>query len=125
MFSPKLHVLCADDNEDVRFMLRILLGGEGIEVRTADTAADALRMAREEDFNLLMLDNEFPDGDGFELCRHIREFDRETPILFYSGAAYETDKSRALAAGAQGYIVKPELDNLMETIRRLTTPVVA
>jgi CheY-like chemotaxis protein len=121
MLSPKLQILYADDSEDVRLMLRLLLGGEGIELRTAATAAEALRLAREERFDLVMLDNRFPDGDGCELCREIRQFDRETPILFYSGAAYEKDRLRGLAAGAQGYIVKPELSGLVEAIRRLTS----
>jgi DNA-binding response OmpR family regulator len=121
MLSPKLHILCADDSEDVRLMLRVLLGHEGMEVSTAETAAEALRLARVERFDLLMLDSKFPDGDGCELCRQIREVDRETPILIYSGVAYEIDESRCLAAGAQGYIVKPGLISLIETIRRLAS----
>lgn len=121
MLSPKLHVLYADDSEDIRLMLRLLLGGEGIELRTAATAAEALRLAREESFDLLVLDDRFPDGDGCELCGKIRQFDGETPILFYTGSAYERDRLRGLAAGAQGYIVKPELGGLIEAIRGLTT----
>jgi DNA-binding response OmpR family regulator len=103
-------------------MLSILLGRHGIDVRTADTATEALWLARERRFDLLMLDSKFQDGDGFELCRHIREFDLDTPILFYSGSAHETDKAKGLAAGAQGYIVKPELSSLVEAIRRLASP---
>jgi two-component system OmpR family response regulator len=123
MLSPRLRVLCADGSEDVRLMLSVLLGRQGIELRTASTAAEALGLARAERFDLVMLDDIFPDGDGWELCRRIREFDRETPILFFSGAGYEADRLRGLAAGAQGYIVKPEVGGLVEAIRRLTSPV--
>jgi two-component system OmpR family response regulator len=122
MLISKLQVLCADDDEDIRLMLSILLGRHGFEVRTADTATEALWLAREGRFDLLMLDSKFQDGDGFELCRQIREFDHETPILFYTGSAFETDKVKGLAAGAQGYIVKPELSCLVETVRSLASP---
>jgi DNA-binding response OmpR family regulator len=41
-----------------------------------------------------------PDLDGFELCRRMRAFDPHTPILFFSGAAYEADKKRGIEAGS-------------------------
>jgi DNA-binding response OmpR family regulator len=122
MFTSKLQVLCADDNEDICLMLSILLGRHGIDVSTADTATEALWLVRERRFDLVILDSKFHDGDGFELCRQIREFDLDTPILFYSGSAHETDKVKGLAAGAQGYIVKPELRILIETVRSLASP---
>jgi DNA-binding response OmpR family regulator len=121
MLASKLQVLCADDNEDICLMLSILLGRQGIDVSTAGTATEALWLAREKRFDLLMLDSKFQDGDGFELCRKIRDFDLNTPILFYSGSAHETDKVKGLAAGAQGYVVKPELSSLVETIRSLAS----
>jgi DNA-binding response OmpR family regulator len=122
MLPSKLQVLCADDNEDICLMLSILLGRHGIDVRTAETATEALWLARKRRFDLLMLDSKFQDGDGFELCRQIREFDRDTPILFYSGSAHEIDRAKGLAAGAQGYIVKPELSRLVEAVRSLASP---
>jgi DNA-binding response OmpR family regulator len=121
MLVSKLQVLCADDNEDICLMLSILLGRHGIDVSTADTATEALWLAREKRFDVLMLDTKFQDGDGFELCQQIREFDLDTPILFYSGSAHETDKVKGLAAGAQSYIVKPELSSLVETVRSLAS----
>jgi DNA-binding response OmpR family regulator len=48
-----------------------------------------------------------PDGSGLDLCRQIREFDRDTPIVFYSAAAYEIDKNQAINSGAQAYLIKP------------------
>jgi DNA-binding response OmpR family regulator len=60
---------------------------------------------------------------GEALCQSVREFDSVTPILFYSGAAYESDKGRALAAGAQGYVTKPaDSDVLVSEILRLLPP---
>jgi DNA-binding response OmpR family regulator len=61
-----------------------------------------------------------PGCSGIDLCKKLREFDPSTPILFYSGAAYESDKQQAFAAGAQGYLVKPvDNDELIEQVSRL------
>ena len=54
------------------------------------------------------------------MCEQLREFDQHTPVLFYSGAAYETDRERALLSGAQGYLVKPiDGDELVAEVLRL------
>ena len=61
-----------------------------------------------------------PEFSGPELTREIRKFNQTTPILFYSGAAYETDKKEASDAGAQGYLVKPsDLERLLDEVSRL------
>jgi DNA-binding response OmpR family regulator len=55
-----------------------------------------------------------------DLCKKLREFNPRTPILFYSGAAYESDKQQAFTAGAQGYLVKPvDNDELIEQVSRI------
>ena len=57
------------------------------------------------------------------MCRLIREFDRRTPILFYTAAAYQRDIQEALQSGAQAYLVKPvEPDVLERAVVRLTFP---
>ena len=81
------------------------------DVTCADSAVVALDLIRNEKFDLLLLDNWMPGVSGESLCVKIREFDSTTPILFYSGAAYQEDKDRARAAGAQGYLVKPVIDD--------------
>ena len=111
-------ILCVDDNEDTGFMLSHLLGLE-YEVTTATSVAEAIRLVGNERFDLYVLDNRFHDGTGVELCRKIRATDRQTPIIFYSGAAYESDKEAGLAAGAQAYVTKPEIDELLTTISGL------
>ncbi len=101
-------------------MLRILLGRAGYEVGAASGVAEGLRLAEDGRFDLYILDNSLADGTGLELCRRIREFDSATPILFFSGLAYESDRRLGLDAGAQGYLVKPGgLDKLVETVTRL------
>jgi len=87
---------------------------------STENSAQALSHVKAQKFDLYLLDSWLPDLDGEVLCQRLREFDPTTPILFYSGAATEADKARAMAAGAQGYLVKPgELDQLTAEIRRL------
>lgn len=114
-------VLYADDNEDSCLMVSILLEISGIEVIAAISVAEAWRLAQIEHFDLYLLDVRFPEGNGLELCRKLREHDLHTPIIFYSGNAYETDKQKGLAAGANAYLTKPFVNNLADTIQSAIT----
>ena len=62
-----------------------------------------------------------PDLDGFELCRRMRHLDPHTPILFFSGAAYETDRQRGIDAGANAYVVKPDVEGLLGNVRQFVS----
>ena len=112
-------VLCVDDDEDSREMLTALLRLEMIEVKSVGTAVQALSSIQTERFDLCVLDAWLPDIDGFELCRRMRAVDPETPILFFSGAAQEADQKKGIEAGANAYVVKPEIDSLVQTITQL------
>jgi two-component system OmpR family response regulator len=114
-------VLCVDDDEDSRVMLITLLRHELIEAKAVGTAVQAMSSIQTEHFDLYMLDSRLPDLDGFALCRRIRDFDPETPILFFSGAAYEADKKRGIEAGANAYVIKPDLDGLLESIKQFVS----
>lgn len=116
MPSNTLHrVLFVDDDEDAGEMLSLLLKSHRIEVTCVQSAADAWLKIRAERFDLFMLDAWLPLLDGFEFCRQIRESGSNTPILFYSGAAYDSDKQKGIAAGANAYVTKPDLEGLIET----------
>ncbi len=97
-------------------MLGMLLRMAFIEAKAVGTAAEALSSIEAERFDLYLLDSKLPDLDGFELCRRVRNLDAHTPILFFSGAAYETDKQKGIAAGANGYVSKPDIESLMGRI---------
>jgi two-component system, OmpR family, response regulator len=111
-------VLCVDDDEDSRVMLVTLLRQHLIEAKAVGTAAQAISSIQTESFDLYLLDTRLPDLDGFDLCRRIRDVDQETPILFFSGAAHSKDRKKGLDAGANAYVVKPEIDSLIEVITR-------
>jgi DNA-binding response OmpR family regulator len=99
-------------------MLVTLLKHAFIEAKAVGTAAQALSLIRAEHFDLYMLDGRLPEIDGFELCRRMRAFDPHIPILFFSGAAYEADKKRGIEAGADDYVVKPNISELVRSIKQ-------
>lgn len=116
--NPRPRVLCVDDDEDSRVMLTMLLRLAFIEAKAVGTAAQALSLIQAEQFDLYMLDAWLPEIDGFELCRRMRALDPHIPILFFSGAAYEADKKKGIEAGADDYVVKPNISELVRTVKQ-------
>jgi two-component system, OmpR family, response regulator ArlR len=100
-------ILYIEDHEDTRELVTLLLGQKSYEVITGSTIASGVALAGTERFDLYLLDSWLPDGSGLDLCQRIRQFDKTTPILFYSAAAYASDHDLALKSGAQAYLVKP------------------
>jgi len=113
-------VLYIEDHEDTRELVTLVLEQKSYEVVTGATIASGVAQAVSQDFDLYLLDSWLPDGSGLELCRKIREFDKVTPILFYSAAAYEIDRAEAIKSGAQAYLIKPshpsELCSMVESL---------
>ena len=107
MQSPPFRILCTEDDADTRDLITFVLNRNNCEVITTETPALAIELARAAHFDLYLIDNWMPRMSGNELCEELRLFDSETPILFYSGAAYPKDKAEAYRSGAQGYLVKP------------------
>ena len=105
--DEKCHILCAEDDKDTCELLNMVLGSSGYEVVSAHTFADALTKALAGKFDIYLLDNQMPDGSGVDLCRQIREFDAETPIIFYSADAFPRAIEAAMEAGANDYLIKP------------------
>lgn len=103
----KPHILFADDNSDIRELVKTLLQMAGFSVCACENAADVLRRVPTETFDALILDYWMPETTGIDLCRQIRAFDSRTPILICSGAVTQADREAGTLAGAQGYIEKP------------------
>jgi DNA-binding response OmpR family regulator len=82
--------------------------------------AGALKQSERRQFNLYILDHNFPDGTGTQFCKEIRRFDNRTPIIIYSGTSTtSSDFEEAISAGAQDYILKPHIEELLERIATL------
>ncbi len=122
MQQSKQRILYIEDHEDTRDFVALILEQENYEVITAATMASGVGLASKQRFDLYLLDSRLPDGSGVDICRELRSFDQQTPILFYSAAAYEVDKKSAMECGAQGYLTKPSGNgDLCQLVKTLIT----
>jgi two-component system, OmpR family, KDP operon response regulator KdpE len=99
-------VLVCDDELQILRALRVILRDADFEVVTAQTAQEALDAAALRAPDAAIIDLILPDGNGIDVCRSIREWSR-MPILVLSAVGEETEKIRALDAGADDYVTKP------------------
>ena len=110
-------ILIADDEADIRALLRILLEKDGHRVLEAPDGIKALEALRDHsDVSLILLDIMMPELDGFSACRQIRKFS-DIPIIMLSARGEEYDKINGFSLGIDDYVVKPfspkELMSLM------------
>ena len=110
MQTLNARILYIEDDPDSRELVSFVLSSYGYRVVATENPDHAVRLASSECFDLYLIDNWMPGCSGVQLCQKLRQFDSKTPILFYSGAAFETDREVAFSSGAQGYLTKP-VDN--------------
>ena len=84
MSDGKRRILCAESNKDVGELIALMLSRKGYEVETVQTAADCLKVASTDRFDLYILNDTYIDADSLELCRQLREIDPVTPVLLFS-----------------------------------------
>ncbi len=100
-------ILIADDDGDIRELLRILLEKDGYRVIEAENGLCAVTAVRDHaDVSLVILDIMMPELDGFATARGIRDLS-DVPILFLTARSSDHDRMRAYAGGGDDYIVKP------------------
>jgi two-component system KDP operon response regulator KdpE len=99
-------VLVADDEPRITKLVAATLREDQFRVITADSGAEAIRMADELRPDIALLDVVLPDLDGIEVMRQLRE-SRPIPIILLTGISSATDKARGLDLGADDYIAKP------------------
>ena len=115
-------VLIIDDDPNCSELIELMLQHSGTEYETAraQTPEEGLRLASTQHFDLYLLDNRLPGMSGTEVCRTIRRMDAHTPVMFFTGAAYERERREAMQAGANAYLLKPDdLQRLTETVKSL------
>ena len=101
-------ILFVEDISDTRELVEFSLRQDGFDVKTVQTAQEGLDLARKKSYALILLDIGLPDKDGLQLCREIREFDPQTPIVLYTAYGELLDEQEAARAGAQGCLRKPD-----------------
>ena len=109
------HILVVDDEQEIAALLELYLKNEGYGVYTCDSARSAMQYIREKEIDLALLDVMLPDGDGFALCRTIRQT-YNYPIIMLTAKVEDMDKITGLSIGADDYITKPF--NTLEVVAR-------
>ena len=114
--------LIVDDSEDTIAMLEELLRVSGANVRSAINGADALRIAAENDFDVIFSDISMPEMDGFEFLQKLRQIEgrQHIPVIAITGFGRSTDIERARTAGFYAHLTKPlNLQMLAEVLQQL------
>ena len=113
-------VLIVDDNVTNLKLARVILSGEGYDIRTANDAEEALRVLETFSPRLILMDIQLPGIDGLELTRRLKRDPAYSGVVIVALSAYamKGDEEKALAAGCDGYITKPiEPDTLLDHVR--------
>jgi CheY-like chemotaxis protein len=118
-----LRVLLAEDNAVNRLVVTRLLEKQGHQVVAATTGREALTALGKENYDVVLMDVQMPDMDGFEATRTIRTMEKQTgrhqQIIALTAHAMIGDRERCLEAGMDAYLSKPirplELDELLES----------
>lgn len=100
-------VLIAEDNPDIRSLIVLHLAGAGLEVSTAANGVEAVAKARERPFDLILMDMQMPELDGYGATSSLRQSGYRGPIIALTAHAFAEDRARCLNAGCTDHLSKP------------------
>ncbi len=109
-------VLVVDDEKLIVKGIRFSLEQDDMKVDCAYDGEEALKLARENEYDMILLDIMLPKLDGFEVCRQIREYS-DVPVIMLTAKGEDMDKILGLEYGADDYITKPF--NILEVKARI------
>jgi len=115
--------LVTDDDADWRGLLRDVLSMEGFEIEEAHDGLQGVEKAKSAKPNVILLDIDMPNMNGWEACKHIKAdpATKDIPVIFVSTHAQREDKEKGLAVGATDYLPKPvDIEQLVPVLRKLT-----
>lgn len=99
-------ILLVEDNNSIIFGLEYLFKEEKLEYSITKNKRDTLNILDKEKFDLVLLDVSLPDGNGFDICKYIKER-KSTPVIFLTAKDEEKDVVLGFDLGADDYIIKP------------------
>ena len=117
-------ILYVEDNPDNRNLIRRVLNAEGYMVVEASNADLAFNKLENESIDLILMDINMPDMDGYTLTAKIKKMDKykNIPIVAVTANVMRGDREKSLEAGCDGYIQKPiDIDTLAQQIERFIT----
>ena len=100
-------LLVVDDEEKIRSMIRKYAEFEGYQIVEAKNGFEAVEKAKNQKFDLIIMDIMMPELDGFSACTEIRKNDKRVPIIMLSARGEEYDKTHGFDLGIDDYVVKP------------------
>lgn len=112
-------IMHIEDNDENRNLVRRLLQFEGYDVMEAGNATEALRLLKEQSPDLILMDINMPDMDGYTLTNTIKSMDHlsRIPIIAITANVMRGDRERTLQAGCDGYIEKPiDVDHFLDQV---------
>ncbi|HBD0737634.1 TPA: response regulator transcription factor [Listeria monocytogenes] len=104
--SEQVRVLVVDDEDRIRRLLKMYLERENYRIEEASDGDQALSMALNNNYEVILLDLMMPGKDGIEVCRELREF-KSTPVVMLTAKGEEANRVQGFEVGADDYIVKP------------------
>jgi DNA-binding response OmpR family regulator len=114
-------ILAVEDEEDYRALLEHILGEAGYTVVTAPNGEEGLEAFHRESPDLVLLDVNLPDMDGFDICKEIRKEGprKNVPVLFCTIRSSVARVAEGLKSGGTDYVVKPfQVDDLLERVAK-------
>ena len=122
MAEHKPLILIADDEEDIKIILKMYLENEGFDVATAYDGLDAMNRIKDRRPDVILMGIMMPVLDGIEVTKRLKadEETRDIPIVILTAAAQSSMAEKAINVGAADYIAKPfNPDNVRDVIRRI------
>ncbi|WP_068671977.1 response regulator transcription factor [Oceanobacillus sp. Castelsardo] len=104
--SQETKILIVDDEDRIRRLIRMYLEREDYIIEEADNGKDALEMALENNYHVIILDIMMPEMDGIEVCQKLRK-EKSTPVIMLTAKGEEANRVQGFEVGADDYIVKP------------------
>ena len=123
MDKTRILILVTDDDADWRGLLRDILSMEGFEIEEAYDGLQGLQKAQKMRPNVILLDIDMPNMNGWEACKQIKANPetKDIPIIFISTRAQREDREKGLAMGATEYLPKPvDIEQLVPILKKLT-----
>ncbi len=115
-----MRILLAEDEENIRDIVKLNLELENFEVVETDNGKEAVHLFHEQHFDLIILDVMMPEMNGFEVCEQIRLMNTSVPVIFLTAKDTSQDRIMGLKKGADDYLTKPfTLEELLLRIQNL------
>ncbi len=113
-------ILVIDDSEDIRILVKTLLGKKGARVDCASGAHEGLKNIAQKDYDMILLDIQMPEMDGYQTLKKIRSLGVKTPVAALTAHAMKEEKDKAFLAGFSGFITKPmQVDRVVSMVNSL------